>query len=93
VSAAGSPAAPPAPHQTNDKSDERLTIAMYGTIARMRVKSDHAQQLQAINDEWTRERGHEVDGFVVSSVLRPDEMILVANIPRPRRLHRYWRRL
>ena|SRR5436190_21905704 len=57
-------------------------MAMYGTIARMRVKSDHAQQLQAMNDEWTQERGRQVDGFVASYVLRPDErpdeLILVA---------------
>jgi quinol monooxygenase YgiN len=57
-------------------------MAMYGTIARMRVTSDHAQQLQAMNDEWTQERGRQVDGFVASYVLlpdeRPDELILVA---------------
>ena len=57
-------------------------MAMYGTIARMRVKSDHAQQLQAMNEEWTQERGRQVDGFVASYVLRPDErpdeLILVA---------------
>ncbi|HEY3061077.1 MAG TPA: antibiotic biosynthesis monooxygenase [Chloroflexota bacterium] len=57
-------------------------MTMYGTVARMRVKSGHDQQLQAMNDEWTQGRGRQVEGFVASYVLRPDErpneMILVA---------------
>ncbi len=62
---------------------EGLTrMTMYGTIARMRVKSDHEQQLRAMNDEWAQERGRQVEGFVASYVLRPDErpgeLILVA---------------
>src|SRR5205823_9610123 len=64
---------------------------MYGTIARVRVKSDHVQQLQAMNDVWTQERGRQIDGFVASYVLRPDErpdeLILVAN-PDPLWLER-----
>jgi quinol monooxygenase YgiN len=48
----------------------------------MRVKPDHEQQLQAMSDEWSRTRGRQVDGFVASYVLRPDqqpgEAILIA---------------
>jgi quinol monooxygenase YgiN len=55
---------------------------MYGTIARMRVKSDHADQLQAMTDEWAQERGRQVEGFVANYVMRPDDrpndLILVA---------------
>ena len=57
-------------------------MTMYGTVARMRVKSGHELQLQALNDEWTQGRGRQVEGFVASYVLRPDErpdeLILVA---------------
>jgi quinol monooxygenase YgiN len=57
-------------------------MSAYGTIARMRVKPDHLQQLQALNDEWTQGRGRQVDGFVASYVMRPDarpnELVLVA---------------
>jgi len=57
-------------------------MTMYGTIARMHVKSNHQQQLQAMNDEWAQGRGRQVDGFVASYVLRPDdrpdELLLVA---------------
>jgi len=57
-------------------------MIMYGTVARLRVKPDHRQQLQALNDEWTQGRGRQVDGFVASHVLhpdnRPDELLLVA---------------
>ena len=47
-------------------------MTMYGTVARMRVKSGHEQQLQAVNDEWTQRRGRQVEGFVASYVLRPE---------------------
>ena len=57
-------------------------MTMYGTIARMHVKPNHQQQLQAMNDEWAQGRGRQVDGFVASYVLRPDdqpdELLLVA---------------
>jgi quinol monooxygenase YgiN len=57
-------------------------MAMYGTVARMRVKPDHEQQLRAFNQEWTQERGQKLDGFVATYVLKPDqqahELILVA---------------
>src|SRR5438105_15413710 len=57
-------------------------MTMYGTVARMRVKAGHEQQLQAMNDEWAQGRGRQVDGFVASYVLRPDErpdeLLLVA---------------
>ena len=57
-------------------------MSMYGTIARVHVKPNHEQQLQAMNDEWAQGRGRQVDGFVASYVLRPDdqpdELLLVA---------------
>jgi quinol monooxygenase YgiN len=57
-------------------------MTLYGTVARMRVKHDHQQLLQAMNDEWTQGRGSQVDGYVASYVLRPDdrpdELVLVA---------------
>ncbi|HET6320184.1 MAG TPA: antibiotic biosynthesis monooxygenase [Chloroflexota bacterium] len=57
-------------------------MTMYGTVARMRVKPDHDKQLQAMQDEWTQERGRRIEGYVASYVLRPDqhpdEVILVA---------------
>ncbi len=57
-------------------------MTMYGTVARMRVKPGHQEQLQKINDEWEQGRGRQVTGFVASYVLRPDdhpdELILLA---------------
>jgi quinol monooxygenase YgiN len=53
---------------------------MYGTVARMRVKAGHMEQLQSMNDEWEQGRGRQVPGYVSSYVLqpdnRPDEVIL-----------------
>ena len=55
---------------------------MYGTVAHMRVKPNHQQQLQAMNDNWSQGRGSQVPGYVASYVLRPDdrpdELILLA---------------
>ncbi len=55
---------------------------MYGTVARMRVKPGHMEQLQRLNQEWQEGRGRQVRGFVASYVLRPDnrpdELVLVA---------------
>src|SRR6266446_6563728 len=57
-------------------------MTMYGTVARMRLKSNSDEQVQALNDEFARERGRKIEGFVASYVLRPDnrkdELILVA---------------
>src|SRR5207302_1863479 len=50
-----------------------IPMTMYGTVARMHVKSGHEQQLQAMNDEWAQGRGRQVEGYVASYVLRPDE--------------------
>lgn len=55
---------------------------MYGTVARMRVKSGHADQLQKLTTEWEQGRGRQVAGFVASYVFQPDNQadsaILVA---------------
>jgi heme-degrading monooxygenase HmoA len=55
---------------------------MYGTVARMRVKAGHEEELEQLNTEWEQGRSRIVPGFVASYVLRPDsqpgERILVA---------------
>lgn len=57
-------------------------MAMYGTVARMRVKPGHQEQLQAMNAEWEHGRGRQVPGYVGSYVLRPDnrpdELVMMA---------------
>jgi quinol monooxygenase YgiN len=55
---------------------------MYGTVARMQVRSGHAAELQKLTTEWEQGRGREVAGFVASYVFQPDNQpdsaILVA---------------
>ena len=57
-------------------------MAMYGTVARMRVKPGHYEQLQQMNAEWEQGRGREVPGYMATYVLRPDnqqdEVIMLA---------------
>ena len=66
-------------------------MAMYGTVARMRVKPGHQEQLQKMNDEWEQGRGRQVPGFVASYVLRPDERpdeLMLLAVFRDRESHR-----
>ncbi len=55
---------------------------MYGTIARMRPKAGHEQQIAELMDQWNRERKPKVSGAVGSYLLRPDrnpdEVLLMA---------------
>jgi quinol monooxygenase YgiN len=55
---------------------------MYGTIARLRIAPGHEQQLEAYGQEWNEQRGRQVEGFVSSYLLTPDnapnERLLVA---------------
>lgn len=58
-------------------------MAMYGTVARMRVKPGHFEQLLKMNEEWEQQRGRlTTAGHVAAYVFRPDnhpdEAILVA---------------
>lgn len=46
---------------------------MYGTIARMRVKSGQEQTVIDTLVEWQKERGSKVKGSVGGYVLRPDD--------------------
>lgn len=54
---------------------------MYGTVARMRVREGHLEELQALMDRWDREHRPDTPGFVASHVYRldrdPDELLLV----------------
>jgi quinol monooxygenase YgiN len=56
--------------------------SMYGTIAHMRPKAGHEQQIQDLLDQWNRERKPKVKGTRGGYVLRPDrnprEVVLVA---------------
>ncbi len=55
---------------------------MYGTIAHMRPKAGHEQQIQDLLDQWNRERKPMVKGTRGGYVLRPDrdprEVVLMA---------------
>jgi quinol monooxygenase YgiN len=54
---------------------------MYGTIARLRVKSGHFDQIVKMTREWEQNRQSEDIGFINSYVFRtdadPDEYMLV----------------
>ena len=55
---------------------------MYGTIARMRPKAGHEQEVLDLMEQWNRERKPKVHGAVGSYMLRPDrdphEVVLMA---------------
>jgi quinol monooxygenase YgiN len=55
---------------------------MFGTVARMRPKAGHIDELMKMNDEWEREHAPNIDGFVASYVMQiernPEELFLVA---------------
>ena len=55
---------------------------MYGTVANIRVKAGHGDNLFAVMEKWENERGHEVKGNLGGYIVRldkdPQEMILVA---------------
>jgi heme-degrading monooxygenase HmoA len=55
---------------------------MYGTIARMRIKSGQETQLSDVSRQWEQERKGKARGFVTSYLLKPDqrpnERLLVA---------------
>ena len=55
---------------------------MYGTVAKLRLKGNHEEQVRSLNDEWASERGRKIAGYVGTYVLqadeRPNELILVA---------------
>jgi len=57
-------------------------MTMYGTVARLRVKPEHKQQLQTMIDGWEQGRGRQAPGYVATHVLRPDgrpdELIMLA---------------
>ena len=54
---------------------------MYGTIARMLVKSGQEQTVIDMLEKWERERGSKVKGSVAGYILRPDnragELLLI----------------
>jgi quinol monooxygenase YgiN len=72
-------ASPPLLFLENGKEAD---MAGYGTVAHMRVKPGHEQQLQQMNEEFDRERGRSVRGFLASYVFKtdrdPNEFVLVA---------------
>ena len=55
---------------------------MYGTIAHMRPKAGHEQQVLDLMEQWNRERRPHVRGAAGGYLLRPDrdprEVVLVA---------------
>ena len=55
---------------------------MYGTIARMRPKAGHEQEVLNLMEQWNRERKPSVQGAVGGYMLRPDrdprEVVLLA---------------
>src|SRR5207237_1006589 len=55
---------------------------MYGTIARMRPKAGHEQEVLDLMEQWNRGRKPKVHGAVGSYMLRPDrdphEVVLMA---------------
>ncbi len=55
---------------------------MYETVANIRVKAGHGDELFAVMEKWEHERGHEVKGNLGGYLFRldrdPQEMILVA---------------
>ena len=55
---------------------------MYGTMARIRVRPGHGEQLEALGREFEEQRRPRVDGFVCSYLLtpdgHPDERLLLA---------------
>src|SRR5919197_4920951 len=57
-------------------------MAGYGTVATMRLKPGHEQDLQRSIEEFDRGRARSVPGFVASYVFKtdrnPNELILVA---------------
>jgi quinol monooxygenase YgiN len=57
-------------------------MAMYGTVARMRVMPGHEEQLKNMSEEFERTRGPRVPGFVATYLFKtdrdPQEHVLVA---------------
>ena len=55
---------------------------MFGTVARMRAKSGHEQEMINLQREWDETRQPKIDGAIASYVFRsdqdPDEYTLVA---------------
>ena len=55
---------------------------MYGTIARLRPKAGHEEQVLSLMDQWNRERRPTVQGAAGGYMLRPDrnpsEIVLIA---------------
>jgi quinol monooxygenase YgiN len=46
---------------------------MYGTIARMQIKSGQEAQLSEVSRKWEQERKGKARGFVTSYLLTPDQ--------------------
>jgi hypothetical protein len=46
---------------------------MYGTIFRMKVKLGNEKKLVEIFDEWEKERGPKVKGYVTGFMMKPDK--------------------
>jgi quinol monooxygenase YgiN len=57
-------------------------MAMYGTVATMRAKAGHEQELQRLNQQFDADRARAVPGFIASYVFKtdrdPSEFVLVA---------------
>src|SRR5712691_11451233 len=53
-------------------SAEEGDLAMYGTIARMRPKAGHEQEVLDLMEQWNRERKPNVRGAIGGYMLRPD---------------------
>jgi quinol monooxygenase YgiN len=57
-------------------------MAMYGTVATMRAKPGHEQDIQRMNQEFDTDRARAVPGFIASYVFKtdrdPNEFVLVA---------------
>lgn len=55
---------------------------MYGTVAKVRVKPGHEEQLEHMLEQWNRDRRPQVPGVVADYTFRldrdPQELMLVA---------------
>jgi quinol monooxygenase YgiN len=47
---------------------------MYGTVARMRVKSGQEEAVKTLNEQWLRERQPEATGFIADYVLKSEQV-------------------
>jgi hypothetical protein len=64
------------------RSVNRKEIAMYGTIFRLQPKAGREQDVVSLMEEWSRDRGSQVQGaratYLLQSERRPGELVGVA---------------